>query len=69
MEKRDEALVTVLGSVIEAANLDLDEDRTDGKTAAAMPELIKVLEAILKDWEIFVSENGGGGGELGVNKK
>lgn len=29
-----------------AANLDLEEERTEGKAVVAMPQLIKVLEAI-----------------------
>lgn len=36
-----------LGRGIEEANLDLDEERSEGK-AVAMPQLIKVLAAILE---------------------
>ena len=47
MVKRDEALApTLLGSGIAAANLDLEEERTDGKAVLAMPQLINVLAAI-----------------------
>jgi hypothetical protein len=37
MVKRDEALAATLGSGREAANLDFEEERTDGKAVVAMP--------------------------------
>lgn len=46
MENLEEALAPTLGSWAAVANLDLEEDRTEGKAVVAMPQLIKVLEAI-----------------------
>lgn len=46
----------ILGSGIEEANLDFEEERSEGK-AVAMPQLISVLVAILFGI-CFSSENG-----------
>lgn len=51
MEKREEALAPTPEIGTAAANLDLEEERTEGKAVVAMPQLIKVLEAIEKRWE------------------
>lgn len=49
MVKREALAVPTPGSRIAAANFDLEEERTEGKAvvAAARPQLIKVLAAIL----------------------
>ena len=49
MENLEEALAPTLGSCTAVANLDLEEERTEGKAVVAMPQLIKVLEAIIID--------------------
>lgn len=47
MENLEEALAPTLGSwTALVANLDLEDERTEGKAVVAMPQLIKVLEAI-----------------------
>ena len=46
MVKRDEALAPTLGRGVAVANLDFEEERTDGKAVVAMPQLINVLAAI-----------------------
>lgn len=50
------------GSETAVTNLDLEEERTEGKAVAAMPQLIRVLEAILGELcEIWqgLTEKGG----------
>lgn len=44
---RDETLQDRLTNGTEAANLDLEEEREEGNTAA-MPQLVNALEAIAK---------------------
>lgn len=46
MENREDALTATPEMGTAAANLDLEEERTEGKAVVAMPQLIKVLEAI-----------------------
>lgn len=46
MVKRDEALTPTLERGVAVANLDFEEERTDGKAVVAMPQLINVLAAI-----------------------
>lgn len=42
-----EVALAAAGSETAVTNLDLEEERTEGKAVVAMPQLIKVLEAIL----------------------
>ena len=51
MENREEALTETPEIGTPVANLDLEEERTEGKAVVAMPKLIKVLEAIEKQWQ------------------
>lgn len=51
MEKREVALTVEQGSETAVANLDLEEERTEGKAVVAMPQLINVLEDILRTWK------------------
>ena len=46
MENREDALTATPEMGTPTANLDLEEERTEGKAVVAMPQLIKVLEAI-----------------------
>lgn len=59
--------VALVPKLTEAANFDLEEERTEGHTvaaAAATPQLINELAAILdEEWEVGLVENG-----LGMNK-
>lgn len=48
MKRRELVLATAAGSGIEAANFDLEEERTEGKAEVATPQLIRVLEAMLR---------------------
>lgn len=50
MVKRDEAFEPTPGRGRVAANLDFEEESNEGKAVVAMPQLIKVLEAML--WEL-----------------
>lgn len=45
----EELEVALVPKETEAANLDLEEERTEGQTAAATPQLITALEAILDE--------------------
>lgn len=45
MVKREDALVLAPGRAIEVVNLDLEDERSDGNTAAT-PQLLRALEAI-----------------------
>lgn len=49
MEKRELEWAAAVGSGIDAANFDLDEERTEGKAEVATPQLISVLAAISQD--------------------
>lgn len=58
MEIRD-ALVVTPESGTAVANLDLEEERSEGRPTAGMPQLINVLEAIPR--RMYESGNGNGG--------
>lgn len=70
MENLEDALTATPEIGTAAANLDLEEERTEGKAVVAMPQLIKVLEAIEEQWQrIEEEEEGVENGERRTGKK
>lgn len=57
-----EVALAAAGSETAVKNLDLEDERTEGKAMVAMPQLIRVLEAILGElcevWEGLTVKGG-----------